>query len=327
MGNRGTKPSVEVSASRPTAAPLPPLCDVGEGMDDAAESLERCGVACVRLDSEAEALHARCFETAKMGMAHCASVDPSDPLAIPPEADSAHATGMHAAGWGSAYNATREGFVFSDGACFGVPADDPAAAAEFERSMRAMFASALRVARATLAALERRLELPPGWFESELGPIADHSQWHVKRYRPEARSEHAVSVAGTSAATAAAGRVDARVLLPVHTDPSLISVIIHDAPGVSRGARGLEVLSRGAPESGPRYPPTDTPSPSSSREASSIESRAAHTQPRGTGWRWRTRTRWVCLASPPPSSGDPRRTRRSNLRRRRNCRRASRVNP
>ena len=245
MGNRGTNPSVEVSASRPTAAPLPPLCDVGEGMDDAAESLERCGVACVRLDSEAEALHARCFETAKMGMAHCASVDPSDPLAIPPEADSAHATGMHAAGWGSAYNATREGFVFSDGACFGVPADDPAAAAEFERSMRAMFASALRVARATLAALERRLELPPGWFESELGPIADHSQWHVKRYRPEARSEHAVSVAGTSAATAAAGRVDARVLLPVHTDPSLISVIIHDAPGVSRGARGLEVLSRG----------------------------------------------------------------------------------
>ena len=318
MGNRGTKPSVEVSASRPTAAPLPPLCDVGEGMDDAAESLERCGVACVRLDSEAEALHARCFETAKMGMAHCASVDPSDPLAIPPEADSAHATGMHAAGWGSAYNATREGFVFSDGACFGVPADDPAAAAEFERSMRAMFASALRVARATLAA--SAASSCPRLVQSELGPIADHSQWHVKRYRPSARN--AVSVAGTSAATAAAGRVDARVLLPVHTDPS--HQRHHPRRSAFPGRSGIRGPLAGRREW------TEVPA----RHAVAVvfagsvldRPRAAHTQPR-VQWRWRTRTRWVCLASPPPSSGDPRRTRRSNLRRRRNCRRASRVNP
>jgi hypothetical protein len=48
-----------------------------------------------------------------------------------------------------------------------------------------MFASALSIARATLAALERRMELPEGWFEKEMGPIADNSQWHVKRYRPE----------------------------------------------------------------------------------------------------------------------------------------------
>ena len=41
----------------------------------------------------------------------------------------------------SAYNATREGFIFSDGAVFGLPADgsDPAAAAEFEGAMAGLY--------------------------------------------------------------------------------------------------------------------------------------------------------------------------------------------
>ena len=144
------------------------------------------------------------------------SLPPGDPLAIPPDADSAHASGAHAVGWGSSYNAAREGFVFSDGASFGVPADHPEAAADFERAMGAR--AALAAAREVLSALERRLALERGWFEASFGPIGDHAQWHVKRYRPEFVASNGV-------------------LLPVHTDPSLISVVAHDAPGVRRRAR------------------------------------------------------------------------------------------
>ena len=114
-----------------------------------------------------------------------------------------------------------------------------------------MFESALGVATATLAALERRMELPAGWFETNMGPVAENSQWHVKRYRPEARSEHAVALAEKSAddeksgGGGGGGGVDKSVLLAVHTDPSLISVVLHDAPGVQSGAVGLEYLSAG----------------------------------------------------------------------------------
>ena len=202
-------------------------------------------MGCVKVDSAAEALHARCFTVAKGSMQYCATADPSHPLTISPSADSSHATGIHAAGWGSAYNATREGFVFSNGATFGLPPDGsgPAAAEAFEAAMREMFDSALGIANATLAALERRMQLPAGWFERQFGPIAQNSQWHVKRYRPEARSKHAIAIANPTAA--AAGVVDKSVLLAVHTDPSLISVVMHDAPGVQPGAVGLEFLDGG----------------------------------------------------------------------------------
>lgn len=76
----------------------------------------------------------------------------------------------------------------------------------------------------------------------------------MKRYRPEACSEHAVAAvasktAPTSQVADVADVADVKsksVLLPVHTDPSLISVVLHDAPGVQPGAVGLEYLSGGA---------------------------------------------------------------------------------
>lgn len=160
-----------------TSPPPPPLCPLTR-LDEVAASLQRCGVGCVRVDASAETLHARCFTVAKGAMRHCATADASHPLTISPDTDSAHATGIHSAGALSAYNATREGFIFSNGATFGLPADgsDPAAAAEFESAMGDMFHSALSVATATLAALERRMQLPPGWFEREFGPVAENSQ-------------------------------------------------------------------------------------------------------------------------------------------------------
>ena len=160
-----------------------------------------------------------------------ASIGPGDPLAMPNDADSAHVSGAHTGGWGSPYNAAREGFVFSNGEVFGV--GEGKDADDFETAMADAFRVALATARDTLAGIERRLVLPCGWFEITFGPLADHAQWHVKRYRPECVSTHATD-----------GK---KVLLPPHTDPSLISVVVHHAPGVNSGALGLEYL---APQNG-----------------------------------------------------------------------------
>ena len=249
MGNKGGKPRPASEAAEPAAAvrdedaPPPLFAADAAGLGDAAISLRRCGVACVRVDDAAAALHRACFEVAKDGMDSCEEmVRDGDPLVLADSADSGHATGVHAAGWGSSYNQTREGFVFSDGATFGVPRDDPYAAARFEAHCRAMHDSALALARGVLAALERHLDVPTGWFEETFGPIANNSQWHVKRYRPERADVHARSIAGCTKASKSEQN-DKTVLLPVHTDPSLVSIVLHDAPISSHGAAGLEFLS------------------------------------------------------------------------------------
>ena len=250
MGNKSGKPRHASEEAEPAAAVRdedapPPLCAADSaGLGDAAISLRRCGVACVRVDDAAAALHRACFEVAKDGMDSCEEmVRDGDPLVLADSADSGHATGVHAAGWGSSYNQTREGFVFSDGATFGVPRDDPYAAARFEAHCRAMHDSALALARGVLAALERHLDVPTGWFEVTFGPIANNSQWHVKRYRPERADVHARSIAGRTKASKSEQN-DKTVLLPVHTDPSLVSIVLHDAPVSSHGAAGLEFLSQ-----------------------------------------------------------------------------------
>ena len=191
-------------------------------LDECARSLDECGVATLAVSKATSELHARSFAAAKVGLDICA--DANSPLAISPDADSAHASGIHAAGALSQYNVCREGLIFSDGGT--IELGDAA----FEQSMAAFFDSAVEHAAAVLTALERRLAIPEGWFEENLGPIRDHSQWHLKRYRPE----HSPSVA-----TCSDGR---RVLLPVHSDPSLISVVVHDRPGTQAGAMGLEYM-------------------------------------------------------------------------------------
>jgi len=132
--------------------------------------------------------------------------------------DSANASGSHRAGALSSYNACREGFVFSNGDSYGVDG-----VPEFEPATIALLSAASAAARSLFAALERQMQLPAGWFEACFGPLADHSQWHLKRYCPEAAPPHA---------TTADGR---RVMLPVHSDPSLLSLVLHDAPGRQPG--------------------------------------------------------------------------------------------
>ena len=185
MGNKGGKrvdaSAAEVDAASVKDADPPPLCAAdADGLSDAAVSLRGCGVACVRVDDSAAALHRACFDVAKDGMDHCEElVRDDDPLVLDDSADSGHATGVHVAGWGSAYNQTREGFVFSDGATFGVPPDDPIAANRFEAHCAAMHTSALALARGVLAALERDLGIPLRMVRRKLR--ADRIQLAVAR--------------------------------------------------------------------------------------------------------------------------------------------------
>jgi isopenicillin N synthase-like dioxygenase len=107
----------------------------------------------------------------------------------------------------------------------------------FEECMRDMFDSMCRViASSVLRGIARYLKIEEDWFHEQYGPMDTSSQWHVKRYaepddakilqddQPNQESEPKEGVEW----------------LPVHTDPSLISVVIHDAPGTNDNAMGLE---------------------------------------------------------------------------------------
>ena len=56
-----------------------------------------------------------------------------------------------------------------------------------------------------------------------------HAQWHVKRFHPG----FAVDATG----------LEARLVLRAHVDPSVISVVVLDRPGLAAGSDGLEVFS------------------------------------------------------------------------------------
>ena len=86
----------------------------------------------------------------------------------------------------------------------------------FDAAMRAFFASALRVARAVLSALEVRLEAPAGWFEAPYGPLEDHAQWHVKRFVPGEASPHAVTADGDIARSSNQGATASGLALLSH---------------------------------------------------------------------------------------------------------------
>ena len=191
---------------------------------ECAATLEACGAASLRVSDRQAAAHARGFAAAAAGL-DLAHEDPHD-LRIHAEVDSASASGVHAAGALSQYNVCREGLIFSNGDTFDICDDGT-----FADEMATFFATAHGLCLAILAAIEGRLQLPTGWFDQAFGPFDRSSQWHVKRYVPDAAPPQAVTADGK------------QVLLPVHSDPSLISVIVHDAPGVRPGALGLECLA------------------------------------------------------------------------------------
>ena len=153
------------------------------------------------------------------------------PPRITPGADSAHCTGYHSYGGLSRYNQHRRGLVFSD-ACHtveitGVP--------EFADAAADLFNVLHGVWQHVLRALAVSLELPTAdWFEQNLGPTREHCQWHLKEYK---------SVAGVEMTSNDTNNNDC--LLDSHTDPSLLSIVVHDRPGVQPDGYGLEYFTVG----------------------------------------------------------------------------------
>ena len=193
-------------------------------VEECAAALESKGFASLPVPSATQALFERCFATGRLALDQLPGTDVGE---LPGGTESASTSGAHHAGALSSYNRCREGFIFSNGAIF-----EFGGVQGFAASMAALADGAVEVALSVLAGLARRLELPDaGWFERELGPLRSHSQWHLKRYVPEAAPPDAVTSDGK------------HVLLPVHTDPSLISLVIHDRPGAAAGALGLECLA------------------------------------------------------------------------------------
>lgn len=136
-------------------------------------------------------------------------------------------TGFHAAtDVHGRYNRHREGYVFSNGEMFDAGSDD------FRDDMKKLFQLMHDdVADGVLRAIERRLELlPQSYFQQEFGPTRTSSQWHIKRYVVKGNDNKPSEQDGTE------------ILLPAHTDPSLISVVIIDQVGKNEGGMGLEVF-------------------------------------------------------------------------------------
>jgi hypothetical protein len=160
---------------------------------------------------------------------------------IAPGDASAHVTGFHWAGGSnsmSRYNAHREGFVLSDGQRLPV-----STVPEFESNMEHLFESLHGIANHVLKALERKWDLPPNYFQQTMGPTRNSSQWHVKRYVQESENDGKENeeLKGLSNMTSSEkDEGEAKILLPSHTDPSLVSVVIHDQVGRLPGAMGLQ---------------------------------------------------------------------------------------
>lgn len=135
--------------------------------------------------------------------------------------DAAHVTGYHKAGGLSHFNQYREGFVLSDGQTFSI-------SDAFDGPVRNMQEILYSLAGSAVTAIENHLRLESNFVEDTMGPTRDHSQWHLKRYlAPSTGTEHEIGKPVH--------------WLMSHTDPSLISVVVHFQPV---GCRGLEYCRR-----------------------------------------------------------------------------------
>ncbi|GMH97493.1 hypothetical protein TrST_g13888 [Triparma strigata] len=122
------------------------------------------------------------------------------------------AKGYHTFGGMSEYNSEREGIIFSRGSL-------PSSSSPLFRSRcLELRRSAISLSRTILNSISAHLKLPEDYFESEFGDLEYNCQWHIKRYNSKEG-----------------------VVLPVHTDPSLISILMHDFEE-GEGCEGLEVL-------------------------------------------------------------------------------------
>ena len=172
-------------------------------------------------------------------------------LHIPPDATEAHSvTGFHPAGthpWSARSNLYREGIVVSNhhhGANLPDKWLQP-----HGLDLLPLVQLLHRVANHVLQIIEKQLELPPGWFDEHLmggggATLQSTSQFHLKSYVwPQQPGEHDGDTPTQQSVSSARKQNDALeppTLLPSHTDPSLISVVLLDRPGHQPGSQGLE---------------------------------------------------------------------------------------
>jgi len=193
---------------------------------DSISSLCQYGVSSLDLSSEKSDLNKRCFRRLNSKFDQFIERDNASKV-IDMSTESSNYNGFHRIGALSQYNACREGFVFSNGdkkwlqSC----GDD-----DFVDDVECLFQSTVGIALDVFTAIEHHLKLEEGWFQRNLGPVECHSQWHLKRYQPDVAPPMARTADG------------ATVLLPMHSDPSIISIVIHDREGSQEGAQGLEYL-------------------------------------------------------------------------------------
>lgn len=190
--------------------------------------------------------------------------------------DAHHANGYHphraihdnASSSLSRYNIHREGFVFSDGVILDLNNDDDDSSIsnavvstsfkEFHRDMKAMRGVLHKLALQAWSLVEkdvlddieiemRKVKHTGTWQKSlididlksqlvdsnQTDDFEKSSQWHVKRYQYTDLNEQDMNETS--------GEGSEKLLLGLHTDPSLISIVVHDASGIQDGCRGLQV--------------------------------------------------------------------------------------
>lgn len=162
------------------------------------------------------------FECASQAMNNISDLQ-NIPHLIEPDHDSYSCTGYHPIGGtlSSKYNKYREGFVFSNGDLF----DLEESSDNFESAMKSTRSILHSLAMKAVADIESTLELRSGYIQERYGlgtSLEQFSQWHLKRYSDVISDE------------------DDGLALGVHTDPSILSVVIHDAPEVQPGGWGLQ---------------------------------------------------------------------------------------
>eukprot|EP00980_Cylindrotheca_fusiformis_P030860 scaffold25535_cov117-Cylindrotheca_fusiformis.AAC.3 len=181
------------------------------------------GITQLPLTSRDSSTIQNAFECASQAMDSLDADHGSIPHLIHPEHDSYSCTGYHPLGGSlsSKYNKYREGFVFSNGELF----DLEDHGVNFKSSMQDTRSILHSLAMLAVADIEAKFGLEPGYIQRiyGLGASLEHfSQWHLKRYSSTISSE------------------DDNLALGVHTDPSILSVVVHDAPDVQPGGWGLQ---------------------------------------------------------------------------------------
>lgn len=138
------------------------------------------------------------------------------------------------------------GFIFSDGKLFDLDLSATNSDINFQNTMEHAFNCLHNdIAQKALSGIARSMKITEEeWFQQHLGPTDNSSQWHVKRYV----SEHPTHKSEKSKTERIEKESD-KEILPMHTDPSLLSIVIHDVPGISSSGYGLQYLSHEASSS------------------------------------------------------------------------------